>query len=74
MTYLWIVGVLLIVSLLIYFERTAMLYVLATAGVTALLLVVAVSDLGGNESADSTSFEAQAGPEIGSSRPNLSRK
>ena len=31
-------GILLLASLLIYFERTAMLYVLATLGVTALLL------------------------------------
>lgn len=49
LTYVWIVGILLVVSLLIYFERTAILYVLATLGVTALLLVVAFADLGGGE-------------------------
>ncbi|HEX6188899.1 MAG TPA: hypothetical protein VFZ40_12545 [Pyrinomonadaceae bacterium] len=48
LTYLWIVAILLVVSLLIYFERTALLYVLATLGVTALLLVVAFADLGGD--------------------------
>jgi len=31
--------------LLIYWEKTALLYILATLGVTALLLVVAMSDL-----------------------------
>lgn len=55
MTYLWIFGITLIVSLLIYFERTALLYVLATLGVTALLLIVAFADLGNREhSSDST--------------------
>jgi hypothetical protein len=46
-TLLWIVGVGLIVLLLIYFEQTAILYVLATLGVTALLLIVAFADLKG---------------------------
>ena len=49
LTYLWILSITLIVSLLIYFERTALLYVLATLGVTALLVVVAVADLGADE-------------------------
>ena len=46
-TLLWIVGVGLIIVLLIYFEQTAILYVLATLGVTALLLIVAFADLKG---------------------------
>jgi hypothetical protein len=41
------VGVGLIVFLLIYFEQTAILYVLATLGVTALLMIVAFADLKG---------------------------
>ena len=54
-TYLWIFGLLVVVSLLIYFERTALLYVLATLGVTALLIIVAVTDLGADDrSSDST--------------------
>lgn len=53
-TYAWIVGILLVVSLLIYFERTALLYVLATLGVTALLLVVAFADLGRDERSPDT--------------------
>jgi len=45
-TYLWIFGLAVVVFLLIYFEQTALLYVLATLGVTALLFVVAAADLG----------------------------
>ena len=44
-TTLWALGVSLAVILLIYFERTAILYVLCTLAVTALLLIVAFSDL-----------------------------
>lgn len=51
-TLLWIIGVGLIVFLLIYFEQTAILYVLATLGVTALLLIVAFADLKGIPNAD----------------------
>lgn len=45
MTVLWALGLSLLVILLIYFERTAILYILCTLGVTALLLIVAFSDL-----------------------------
>ena len=38
-------GISLGVILLIYWEMTAILYILATLGVTALLIVVALSDL-----------------------------
>ncbi len=48
----WIVGVGLIIFLLIYFEQTAILYVLATLGVTALLMIVAFADLKGVPTAD----------------------
>ncbi|MGZ8845776.1 MAG: hypothetical protein ACXW3C_04870 [Pyrinomonadaceae bacterium] len=47
--YLWILGLILVVSVLIYFEQTAMLYVFSTLGVTALLVIVAIADLGENE-------------------------
>lgn len=44
-TFLW-TGLLSIgVIVLIYWEMTAVLYILATLGVTALLVIVAVSDL-----------------------------
>jgi len=75
LTYVWILGILLVVSLLIYFERTALLYVLATLGVTALLLIVAFADLGGEERSDAMPLDAQAaGSGIRAGQPNLAKK
>lgn len=48
MTFLWIAVVVAIIVGLIWKEQVALLYVLATFSVTALLLVVAFSDLGGS--------------------------
>ena len=45
-TYLWIFGLAVLIFLLIYFEQTSLLYILATLGVTLLLVVVAMADLG----------------------------
>ncbi|HEX5890204.1 MAG TPA: hypothetical protein VFY61_15965 [Pyrinomonadaceae bacterium] len=45
MTLAWALGLAAVVIALIYLERTAILYILCTLGVTALLLVVAFSDL-----------------------------
>ncbi len=45
-TYLWILGLAVLVFLLIYFEQTSLLYILATLGVTILLIIVATADLG----------------------------
>jgi hypothetical protein len=45
-TYLWIVGLAAIVFFLIYKELTEVLYILATVGVTTLLVVVAAADIG----------------------------
>ena len=47
MTILWIAGLAVLVIALLYFEQTAILYLLATLGVTALLIIVALSDLSG---------------------------
>ena len=61
-TILW-TGLLAIVTIvLIYKEMTAVLYILATLGVTALLVVVAMSDLslGENVSNDSTVNDSAA--------------
>ena len=44
-TALWMAGLSIGVVLLIYWEQSAILYILATLGVTALLAVVAMSDL-----------------------------
>ena len=53
-TYLWIFGLALLVFLLIYFEQTAPLYIFATLGVTALLIIVAFADLGRSELSDAS--------------------
>jgi hypothetical protein len=47
--YLWILGLIVVVGALIYFEQTAMLYIFSTLGVTVLLVIVALADLGENE-------------------------
>ena len=44
-TALWALGLAAVVITLIYLEKTAILYILCTLGVTALLVVVAFSDL-----------------------------
>ena len=44
-TYLWILALAALTISLIYWEQTALLYILATVGVTVLLVVVAKSDL-----------------------------
>jgi hypothetical protein len=49
-TYGWIVGLTAITVGLIYWEQTALLYILATVGVTILLVVVAMADLAHAES------------------------
>lgn len=64
-TLLWIVGVGLIVFLLIYFEQTEILYVLATLSVTALLLIVAFADLKGVPNAEELPRPADDAAAIG---------
>ncbi len=44
-TWLWILAVSAVIIALLYWEQTALLYVLGTVGVSALLLVVAMADL-----------------------------
>lgn len=46
-TFLWIAGLAALVIALLYFEQTAILYLLATLGLTTLLIVVARADLSG---------------------------
>jgi hypothetical protein len=48
-TFGWSLALLVVVVLLIAFEKTAILYILATLGVAALLLVVAFADLAHTE-------------------------
>lgn len=42
---IWLVVVAIVIGVLIYFKQIALLYVLATVGLTALLLIVGFSDL-----------------------------
>lgn len=48
-TFAWITALALLTVFLIYREMTAVLYILATLGVTALLIVVALADLSKHE-------------------------
>lgn len=41
----WLIGVAIVIGTLIYLEQIAILYVLATMSLVALLLIVAFSDL-----------------------------
>ena len=45
MAALWALGLAVLVIVLIYLEQTAVLYILCTLGVTALLVIVAFADL-----------------------------
>jgi peptidoglycan/LPS O-acetylase OafA/YrhL len=47
LTFALVVGIATLIIILLYKERADVLYVLATLSVTALLVVVAVADLGG---------------------------
>lgn len=49
MTTLWALGLAVVVIVLIVLEKTAILYILCTLGVTALLMIVAFSDLAHDE-------------------------
>ena len=44
-TFLWALGLAAVVITLIYLEKTAILYILCTLGVTVLLVIVAIADL-----------------------------
>ena len=46
---LWGLGLAALVIVLIYLEQTAILYILCTLGVTALLVIVAFANLGQHE-------------------------
>ena len=81
-TYLWIAALAVLVFILIYKELTEVLYILATVGVTALLVIVAVADIGhagppGEGSPQLPDAQA-AGPGISSKlpapKPNSSKR
>jgi hypothetical protein len=56
-TLAWIAGTTALIIILLYKERADWLYVMATLGLTALLVIVAVADLkGGREGVDEASL------------------
>jgi len=62
LTYLWILALAVSIFLLIYFEQTSLLYILATLGVTILLVVVALADLGQSELSSDTQMSNLSAP------------
>ena len=54
-TYLWIGALSVLTISLIYWEQTALLYILATLGVTLVLVIVAMADLAHSETMSSQS-------------------
>ncbi len=71
-TFAWIAALTLLTVFLIYRELTAVLYILATLGVTGLLIVVALADLSRHEKFSTESPRADDAAAIGSglSSPN----
>jgi hypothetical protein len=65
-TILWTATLALGTIILIYKEMTALLYILATLGVTALLIVVAMSDLAHSEKLTNDSRRSDDSAAIGS--------
>jgi hypothetical protein len=65
-TILWTAALALGTIILIYKEQTALLYILATVGVTALLLVVAMADLAHAEKLTTDSRRSEDSAAIGS--------
>ena len=63
----WSLALLVIVVLLIAFEKTAILYILATLGVCGLLFVVAKADLSRTDGAGTQTSESRDASVIASS-------
>lgn len=65
-TILWVAACAIVTIGLIYYQQTALLYILATLGVTALLLIVAMTNLKGTEAMTGESAPADDSAAIGS--------
>ncbi len=72
-TFAWISLLTLLTVFLIYRELTAVLYILATLGVTALLIVVALADLSKREKFSTESPQADDAAAIGSGLSSSNR-
>ena len=73
-TYGWIAVVGITVTVLIYWELTAVLYILATLGVTGLLIVVAFDDLGPSSGPASQITDIDDAAAIGSGISSIPKK
>jgi Flp pilus assembly protein TadB len=68
-TALWALGLAAVVITLIYLEKTAILYILCTLGVTVLLMIVAFSDLAhGDVKSQQLAQAPDAGPDANKAR------
>jgi hypothetical protein len=65
-TWLWIIGFTAVIIALLYWEQTALLYVLATLGVSGLLIIVAMSDLAHARKSAATLTEIDDSAALGS--------
>lgn len=68
MTALWALLLGVLVITLIYLEKTAILYILCTLGVTALLVIVALSDLAHGDAKSEMGQSANAAGVAGKER------
>ena len=67
-TALWALLLAVVVITLIYLEKTAILYILCTLGVTALLVIVAFSDLAHTDAKEQVGQPADAAGVAGRER------
>ena len=65
-TLLWVAGLTILVIGLLYYQQVAILYVIATLGVTMLLVIVALSDLTGAQKSSTEPAPADDAAAIGS--------
>lgn len=72
-TYLWILALAALTISLIYWELTAILYILATLGVTVLLVVVALSDLAGAEKFSTETLRSDQSAPTGSNASGITQ-
>lgn len=45
----WVVGIVAVILVCLVLQQTALLYIISTVGVSALLVIVAMADLGGEQ-------------------------
>ncbi|MCM3872550.1 MAG: hypothetical protein ND895_17850 [Pyrinomonadaceae bacterium] len=72
-TFAWITALGILTIFLIYRELTAVLYILATLGVTALLIIVALADLSRHEKFSTESPHAGETAALGSGLSSSNR-